>query len=55
MKLRRLPNGNFLIPVGVYRDDISGDAFVEIDSSDQPYAEWEPFVGSEWDETVYSS
>ena len=51
MRLRRLPNGNLLIPAGIYHDDIMGDDVVEISPDDPRYAEWEPYLGTEWDET----
>lgn len=51
MRFKRLPNGNLLIPVGIYSDDVMGDDLVEVSRDDPRYAEWEPYLGTEWDET----
>jgi hypothetical protein len=52
MKLRRLPNGNLLIPVAVELGDILGDMLVEITPDDPRYADWEPFLGTVWEEPL---
>lgn len=49
MKLRQLPNGNLMIPVGIYFDEIDGDGYEEITPDDPRYAEWVTFLGTEWD------
>jgi hypothetical protein len=52
MSFFRLPNGNLLVPVGFEDGDIQGDAMIEITPDDPEYAEWEPFLGTVWEEPL---
>ena len=40
MNARRLPNGNLLIPVPLYGDDIAGEGMIEVTPEDPRYAPW---------------
>src|SRR4051812_6950176 len=52
MKMQRLPNGNLLIPVTCEYGDVIGDGREEIAPDDPRYAEWVPFFGILWEESL---
>lgn len=48
MKPQRFPNGNPLIPLSIETDDVIGDLVIEITPDNPQYAEWLPYLDTEW-------